>query len=203
MAESLYYIDPESMDLSCLEKIVAECPWYVYGRLHMLRMKYEADSGERDISCLRKLLRKDMLFLPCKAENLEIPARRETSRKKESKPDMSVYVAGGDYFSKDDFASLENGYKNNIFKPGGYGDRSGSSSSAEIFPGEEKGFTEEHIDVVNKSSDDFCTETLAEIYVQQQHYEEAISAYSKLSLLYPEKSAYFADLINEIKSKNK
>ena len=43
------------------------------------------------------------------------------------------------------------------------------------------------------------TETLAQIYAQQGYYQQAIEVYSKLSLLYPEKSAYFASRIEKIK----
>jgi tetratricopeptide (TPR) repeat protein len=55
---------------------------------------------------------------------------------------------------------------------------------------------------VDFESMDFVTETLAAIYADQGYYDKAIDAYAKLILLYPEKSTYFASLVNEIKSKN-
>ena len=47
----------------------------------------------------------------------------------------------------------------------------------------------------------FVTETLALIYVEQGLYHKAIDTYQKLSLKYPEKSAYFADRIKALESK--
>lgn len=50
--------------------------------------------------------------------------------------------------------------------------------------------------------DDIVTETLASIYAQQGNYQKAITFYQKLSLKFPEKSRYFAALIDELKKKS-
>ena len=47
------------------------------------------------------------------------------------------------------------------------------------------------------------TEELAEIYRQQGLNDEACAIYRKLSLRNPEKSVYFAELIDEIASEGK
>ena len=52
-------------------------------------------------------------------------------------------------------------------------------------------------------NDNFVTETLAKVYLEQKHFEKAIEAYQKLILKYPKKNSLFANqinLINKIKN---
>ena len=48
---------------------------------------------------------------------------------------------------------------------------------------------------------DLVSETLANIYIEQMLYDKAIETYEKLSLKFPEKSRYFADLIQSLEKK--
>ncbi len=116
--------------------------------------------------------------------------------------DLSVLVAGGGAPEL-----LEGGLH--------AGDLTGLRNSMDIidkFLGNEEGIalpgadpqqTVETIDMsVRSVSDDgsLATETLAQIYRSQGLKNKAIETYRKLSLKYPEKSVYFAALIDEIKN---
>lgn len=92
-----------------------------------------------------------------------------------------VRTAGGDFFSQDEYDTVRREDDNvfSSFAAKAREEKSGEKSDKSIF-------------------DSFCTETLAQIYVEQGYYQEAKFIYSKLILRYPEKSAYFADLIEKL-----
>ena len=48
---------------------------------------------------------------------------------------------------------------------------------------------------------DYMTETLAELYIEQKKFKEALKAYEILSLKYPEKISLFANQIIFLKNK--
>ena len=50
--------------------------------------------------------------------------------------------------------------------------------------------------------DDIVTEELAQIYMSQGLFPQAIEIYRKLSLLNPKKSVYFAEIIDKIENNN-
>ena len=53
-----------------------------------------------------------------------------------------------------------------------------------------------------QENNSIMTETLAKVYLEQGHYNKAITAYEILSLKYPQKSGLFADQIKAIKQIN-
>ena len=57
-----------------------------------------------------------------------------------------------------------------------------------------------------QEKNEFVTETLARVYLEQKHFDKAIEAYKKLSLKYPKKNSFFAGqikLINDLKKETK
>ena len=128
------------------------------------------------------------------------------------------YVVGGDYFSKADIDSLENKQENislNYLKGAGSPTSGGSAisgsgadaegsatpGSGAVAEGGAIAKDESSGEISLEIDSPLCTETLASIYAQQGYYQQAIEIYSKLCLLYPEKSAYFATLVKEVKIK--
>ena len=100
--------------------------------------------------------------------------------KKEEKP--QVRVVGGDFFSQAEYDNVKN-VGEGIFSKFAFQAKKEPAKPEEGEP----------------LSEAFCTEALAEIYADQGYPELAKRIYSKLSLVYPEKNAYFAALIEKLK----
>ncbi len=98
-----------------------------------------------------------------------------------------VIVLGGDYFSREELDSLK--AEDRIFSLLG---RNGGTEGIEEGP--EPASPDKPFDDMR-----FYTETLAAIYAEQGYFDKAKEVYGKLILLYPEKSAYFASLIEKLK----
>ena len=93
-----------------------------------------------------------------------------------------VRVVGGDYFSQSQYDNVRKS-GDTIFT------RFAAKTHLESSPDEEAG---------SQMADRFATETLARIFAEQGRPEEARRIYSRLVLDIPEKSAYFASLIDEL-----
>ena len=119
------------------------------------------------------------------AEPVEAPEAPQSYSQPSPVPyHRTVRVAGGDFFSAEQYAAVKK-EEDNIFS----GFKSGRYDEPEEHSWEEPGFG-------------FCTETLAAIYADQGYFTEAKKIYSRLILRYPEKSAYFASLIEKLQQEN-
>ena len=92
-----------------------------------------------------------------------------------------VYAGVGDYFSQEEYDNVRTTEDNVFSRYAAKARKEKPETSSE--PVEDFGF---------------YTETLAQIYAEQGYYSQAKNIYSKLILAYPEKSAYFASLIQKI-----
>lgn len=196
----------EKMSIRELESIIARYPWFSLARRELFLKFVEMDS-EIGVSAIRKIA--PYVFSRGRLiSDASIVAERVVSQKtealkeivsisaKELEPDSlkvsrDYYIIGGDYFSKEDFEEIKKTETDPIqslkWKP---------VAVNESVP--ERDLT----DFSQIEDEEFCTETLAGIYASQGHSQRAIDLYAKLILLYPEKSTYFASLINEIRKNN-
>lgn len=97
-----------------------------------------------------------------------------------------VHAMGGDYFSQEDYDKVGNDSDNQVF----------ARYAMKIHREASK------VDCSSSDTFDLFTETLAQIYAEQGYYDQAKLIYSKLSLAYPEKNAYFATLIGKLSQEN-
>lgn len=191
----------KSLGIIELEGVVATYPWYSVAR-HQLLYKLAAMGEE----CFNHKLRdyaayvQNMHYLISAAHTI-INNQKEESLEEFIDLDIlradyntaqKIHVIGGDYFSTQDFAELED---IKIEKVGLF---EAKSTSEPIVAGAVNAMQVSEVDF---NSLEFYTETLAKIFTEQGHYDKAIDVYAKLILLYPEKSAYFAGLADEVKLK--
>ena len=104
-----------------------------------------------------------------------------------------VIVVGGDYFSAQQYAAVKKEGDADFAAMAKGGTGAPGTTGASGIPSASEGISEEEFT-------DFCTETLAQIYADQGYPDQAKQIYSRLSLRFPEKSAYFAALIEKLKN---
>lgn len=145
---------------------------------NILRSTRKEDYSDKDVRKLIKeyVVERSAMAAHEAAENA--PAGAIAGYKRTVRP------AGGDFFSADQYRNARQD-----------GDDFFSKFKAERNDGpEEKSWEDPELG--------FCTETLAQIYAEQGYSEHARKIYSRLILRYPEKSAYFASLIEKLQPEN-
>lgn len=187
------------MSLPDLRMVLRDFPWFPLAHIELVRRISPVDSGtESELERaslyvwsrgeLYRIVRERNGKEDFSDEDITDQLRLELAGKGVTSSDggrPGVIVVGGDYFSSEDLDQVSSQDKNMSFL-----DRLASSKD-----------NEEAEQPVARQFDDFqfYTETLAKIYAQQGYFDRAKEVYSKLILLYPEKSAYFATLIENLK----
>ena len=170
-------IDIRKLTLEELSGVINLYPWYAGARMEFFGRTGQADQaliyvGNRRLLCrnLHNIDDQDYSDAAIRAAVMDA-----------AEPKRQIYVVGGDYFSQNQYDRVRESSDNVI------SDFARRESDTPAAVPQDEG-----------SLEDFYTETLARTYYEQEYYEKAREIYSKLSLRYPEKSAYFADLIEKI-----
>ena len=185
------FIDIKELTLEELGGVVNLYPWFGAARSeYCSRLSEMGACSESQLAqaalyvCSRRILY-DIANrgkkADCSDENVSSLVRGLLKEEEKSAPaeQKRIFVVGGDYFSQSEYNSV----------------RSKEDSIYSAFAtSEREGLYRED----DSQEADFCTETLAKIYEEQGYCDEAKAIYSKLILRYPEKSVYFAALIDKI-----
>ena len=186
-------VDIHRLNLDELTGVVNIYPWYAAARMELCTRLKDMDmlsdaqvaqaalymgSRRKLFELVRSRERLIDEHVPSMASRAEEPAPEAETRTEA--PQRQIFVVGGDYFSQNQYNGVRRS-DDNIF-----------SSFAT------KARSEGYVDQSDSDMGEFCTETLAQVYLEQGYPVEAKKIYSKLILRYPEKSVYFASLIEKI-----
>ena len=194
------YIDLKKLNLDGLVGVVNLYPWFGGARKELCERMSRMGEGWADaqyaeaamyVVAREKIaaLKRDSQTRNLADADIEVLLKSYIGRVDETKAEpeavepeeRKVYAVGGDYFSQTDYEQVRHS-DDNVF----------SRYAA-------KARQEAHVQSEAVSHEiSFYTETLAQIYAEQGYYEQSKEIYSKLILAYPEKSAYFASLIEKI-----
>ena len=207
-------MEVSALTLAELEQLLDEYPWFTLARKEYVRRR--RSFGEEE---LREAAARAGIYLLSRSEFLaEITGKQPKAEVRRAQvaaqaepvaasagqsapapvpaaepapePRRKVYVVGGDYFGKEDFKAL-----------GEAGDEIDSKLAFNPITATLEGISAAEAPAAAApaagENSDPASETLARIYCDQGLYDRAIAVYEKLILLYPEKSAYFAALIEK------
>jgi len=185
-------VDLHKMSVSALSELIETYPWFAAARAAMCVKVLEHNGPDAAASNFRDFLIyfQDSGFV---AGRLKKAVSREDFSDSQLadmirsavKERPHVVMAGMDYFSRDDYDAVR---------------QDGDSSIAHTVTTNVSEPSAPVTENIEAPVCDLVTETLAQIYVDQGYPEEAVNIYQKLSLQSPEKSAYFASLIDKLKS---
>ncbi len=196
-------IDIKRLNMDELLGVVSIYPWYAGARMELCRRMADGGTPSPELVSRtalyvgsRRLLRDlvgvrngdysdaELSRLLNRVLGNETGEDVETEEVEEPAPETPaatdrIFVVGGDYFSAAQYREVRRS------DDGIYSSFASAEREDLTFEEPDEGF-------------DLCTETLAGIYAEQGYLNEAKQIYSKLSLRYPEKSVYFAALIEKL-----
>ena len=189
------YINIHTLLLDELVGVVNLYPWYGAARVELCRRMagMGEDWGEEQYAAealyvpdrgkISSLIRKGR-SADCSDKDLQmlLNSYLEPAAPVQEEEARPVRVVGGDYFSQAQYDKVRRS-GDNIFS------RFAAKTRPDNASGEEGG---------SEMAERFATETLARIFAEQGRTEEARRIYSRLILEIPEKSAYFATLIDNL-----
>jgi len=211
-----------ALTLAELEQMLEEYPWFT-----LARKEYVRRQGAMGEDALRRAAAEAGIFLLSRSEFLDELHGRVRKKSDATKAQTEVktvqpesasttqaphfeqkneegaekkpryYVVNGDYFDKEDYKELEE--TGQAFDTSALAFNPIASALGTIESAAEQK-AQASAEAEKAQEDGLCTETLARIYMEQEVYQRAIDIYEKLILLYPQKSAYFASLIEKAKN---
>ena len=182
------YINIKTLNLNELVGVVSLYPWYGGARKELCRRMAKmggeawgpvqyADAAMyiSDRRSVAALMRKGH------AEDLSDKDVESIMSSMAEQQNPKVRVVGGDFFTQAQYDHVRKDEDNVFSRFAAKARKDGAEDEAnEPLP------------------DEFCTETLARVYSEQGYFAQAKHIYSRLLLKFPEKSAYFASLIDEM-----
>lgn len=171
----------KSLNDTELQRVVEAYPWYAAARKEQCgRLAAAGALSDHDL-CLAALCMTSRRLLSGLVVSPE-PFGQAEFKGSQAVPEGQA-KSGGDYFSSEQYKSFSR-EEDNIFASFVKSEKAVPDSFDEAEPEFEQ-----------------ATETLAGIYAAQGYVKEAKQIYYKLSLRYPEKSVYFAALIEKLEEK--
>ncbi|MCR4565646.1 MAG: hypothetical protein K5651_06115 [Bacteroidales bacterium] len=171
----------EKLSIEQLSSLVNSYPWFVQARVQLARQLVRAGGWSREeLSRLLMhvsdpvALRPFVVPLLASQKSISVPPVTDQKPRR---------IPGGDFFTREEYDKVKRD-DDFVFR---LGTGSVARKESEGTP-------------ADAGQLDFVTETLAQIYADQGYFAQAKEIYEKLILAYPEKSAYFAALIDKFKS---
>ena len=160
-----------------LAGLVNSYPWFASARMELARRLVKEDGWSREeLSRMLMHIGDAVLLHPFVLPLLSF----EVSAPVAPAPEKPRRVPGGDFFTREEYEKVKR--------------------ADDVFPLKPLVQLESEERPAEAVQLDFVTETLAQIYASQGYFAQAKEIYEKLILAYPEKSAYFAALIEKLKS---